>query len=85
MSIARIRTIKEAYAEIKEADPKTAITQSYIRRLIVSGTVPSAMAGRRYLVNMDELEIYLNNPDRQGLERQREYEQARCKIRAVPE
>lgn len=58
----RIRLIKEAYQEIKDKDPDTAITMYYIRNLIVSGTVPSTKAGRKYLVNMDILENYLSNP-----------------------
>ncbi|PKM84574.1 MAG: hypothetical protein CVU86_06400 [Firmicutes bacterium HGW-Firmicutes-11] len=58
----RMRKIQDAYEEIKAVDPNTAITRNYIRRLIISGTVPSIMAGRKHLVNMDALEAYLSNP-----------------------
>jgi len=58
----RMRLIKEAYKEIKSKDPDSAITMNYIRKLIVGGTVPSRKAGNKYLVNMDILENYLNNP-----------------------
>lgn len=82
MALARIRTIKEAYAEIKASDPKTAISQNYIRAL--APTLPSTIkAGRRFLVNMDELESHLNHPSRAEMDRVREYETARNKIRPV--
>jgi excisionase family DNA binding protein len=61
----RMRLINDAYKEIKAADPETAITKNYIRRLIVSGVVPSTRCGTKYLVNMDTLESYLSNPDRE--------------------
>ena len=54
----RIRLIKEAYEEIKKADPGTAITMNYVRKLVVSGAVWSIRVGRRYLINMDDLEDY---------------------------
>lgn len=82
MSIARIRTVKEAYAEIKQSDPKTAITLSYVRRIApaLPGTIK---AGNRFLINLDELESYIGNPERLELDRQREYQEALGKIRAV--
>lgn len=60
-NVARMRTIDEAYAEIKFADNHTAITKNFIRRLVISGNVPSIKAGRKYLINMDTLEDYLYN------------------------
>lgn len=59
---ARMRTINEAIAAIKEADPQTAFTQSALRRMIRSGEIPSVHIGRKYLVNLDTLFDYLNNP-----------------------
>lgn len=82
MAIARIRTIKEAHAEIKAADPKTAISLAYVRK--IAPTLPSTIkVGKRWLINMDDLEAYLNNPNRLELDRVREYEAARNKIRPV--
>lgn len=81
----RIRMMKEAYEEIKAADPNTAITMNYIRTLIISGAVPSIRAGNRYLINMDELESYLANPQRQELDRIRDFQRAGGKIRRIVE
>ncbi|MBQ8524381.1 MAG: DNA-binding protein [Clostridia bacterium] len=58
----RMRTIKEAYSEIKAADPSTAITPHAIRRLLLDGKIPYITAGKKYLVNLDTLQSYLANP-----------------------
>lgn len=60
--IPRMRTINEAAAELKAADPHTAVTPHFIRQLILDGKIPSVMAGRKYLVNLDGLQEYLANP-----------------------
>jgi len=77
--------IKEAYEEIKKADPGTAITMNYVRKLVVSGAVWSIRVGRRYLINMDDLEDYLANPQRQELDRIRQFQQVGGKIRRIAE
>lgn len=59
IELPQMRTIEEAYSEIKSLDSHTAITKNFIRTLIVSGKVPSIKAGRKYLVNMDTLKNYL--------------------------
>ena len=51
----RMRTINEAYKEIKNDDPGTSITVHAIRRLVVMGIVPSVKCGKKYLVNLDDL------------------------------
>lgn len=58
----RMRTINEAHAELKAADPDTALTPHFIRQLILSGSVPHVKAGNKYLVELDALERYLSNP-----------------------
>ncbi len=55
----RMRGIKEAIEEIKAADPKTALTEYALRRLVLSGGLPSVRLGIKYLVNMDVLTEYL--------------------------
>jgi len=82
-TLPRIRTLKEAHAEIKAADPKTAVSFNYIRKLVLSGAVPSVMAGNKYLLSMENLEEYLCNPDRVELDRVRQYEAAQNKIRPI--
>ncbi len=59
----RMRTITEAVAEIRAADPRTAFTEHALRRLIISGEIPHIMAGRKYLINLDALFEYLNGKD----------------------
>ena len=83
MELPRIRTLKEAHAEIKASDPCTAVSFNYLRRLVLSGAIPCIKAGNKFLINMQRLEEYLCNPERQNIDRVREYEQARNKIRVV--
>lgn len=59
LTLPQMRTIEEAYAEIKSIDINTAITKNFVRTLVVSGKVTSIKAGRKYLVNMDTLKSYL--------------------------
>lgn len=56
--VARMRTIKEAIAEIKANDPETAVTENFIKGLCRQG-IASVKVGRKYLVNLDLLEQYL--------------------------
>ena len=55
----RMRTINEAVAHFQETDPDTSLTKTAVRRLVVSGIVPSAMIGTKYLVSLEALEDYL--------------------------
>ena len=51
----RTRTIREAAAYFREADPHTSLTETAIRTLLRTGAVPSARVGRKYLVtDMDK-------------------------------
>jgi len=59
---ARMRTITEAIAAIKAADPQTAFTQTALRRMIRSGEIKSVKVGCKYLVNLDTLLDYLADP-----------------------
>ena len=58
--MARMRTISEAYKEIKDKDANTAMTQYFLRQLILQGQIPTVKAGRKYLINMDMLDAYLS-------------------------
>ena len=55
----RTRTIREAAAYFREADPHTSLTETAIRTLLRTGAVPSARVGRKYLVTIEALEAYL--------------------------
>lgn len=61
-TLPRMRTTKEAAAEIKAADPNTAITEYHIRQLALSGVLPRVKAGRKLLINLDTLIEYLQDP-----------------------
>lgn len=60
MTAPRMRTAPEAIAEIKAVDPKTALTERALRRMINSGELPSVNIGNKKLVNLDKLFEYLN-------------------------
>lgn len=62
----RIRTIRKAYEEIKKIDPDTCISEYYIRQLVMSGFVKSRLAGTRYLLDLDDLERYLEGENSNG-------------------
>lgn len=61
-ALPRMRTVPEAAAEIKAADPNTAITEYHIRQLALSGILPRVKAGRKLLINLDTLIEYLTDP-----------------------
>ncbi len=57
--MAKVRTIPQAYAYIKEQDKDTALTQHGFRQMVVSGKVPSCRSGNKYLVDIDKLDSFL--------------------------
>ena len=57
---ARIRTIREVIALLKQADSQTAVTYHFIRKLCDSGCIKSIRPGKKILINYDELLAYLN-------------------------
>ena len=61
----RIRTIKNAYREIREQDPHTCITEWFLRQLITGGAIPSIRAGTKWLVDLDVIEEYISEELRQ--------------------
>lgn len=52
----RIRTIDQAYDEIKAKDPQTAISRYLVRQMVKQGMVPSLPSGNKRLVDVDVLE-----------------------------
>jgi hypothetical protein len=57
--MARLRTINEAYAHLKQQDPGTGITLHFLRCLAVRGEIPTVRAGRKYLLDIDALSEHL--------------------------
>ena len=56
---ARMRTIPKAFKAIKDIDPSSAITESYIRNLCKNGNIRTLPVGNRKLLNLDELLEYV--------------------------
>lgn len=58
--LPRMRTIRQAMAEIKRDDPQTAFSERALRQAIADGTIPVVYVGqRKRLVNMESVETYL--------------------------
>jgi len=55
----RMRTIREALLHVRTTDPETALTETALRRLLITGTVPSVRVGVKYLINLDALDAFL--------------------------
>lgn len=58
--LPRIRTIPKAVEEVKRHDSATHISTGILRRLVKEGKIPSAKTGKNFLVNMDDLEVFLS-------------------------
>ena len=63
MATPRMRTAPGALEIIKATDPDTAVTLRYIRRLIATEAVPHVDAGRKKLVNVDQLLKFLGGDE----------------------
>lgn len=57
--MAKMRSILQCFEELQKIDPDTALTKTALRRLIVTGQIPSVRVGQKYLVSMEALEAYL--------------------------
>ncbi len=64
----RMRTFETGFAEIKATDPNTGLTKTALRRIVVSGAIPSVRIGTgskpTYLFNLDDLYAYLNGAEK---------------------
>lgn len=60
-----MRTIDAAAAEIRAADPHTALTKTALRRLVVRGALPSVRVGTKYLLDLEILDNYLGGQPQQ--------------------
>lgn len=55
----RLRTVEQAYQDIKTVDANSSVTRSYIRSLVNNNVVPARKTGKKLLIDMDKLEYYL--------------------------
>ncbi len=53
--IPRMRTAAKIVAEIKALDPDTEVTEHWVRQLTKAGIVPVVWAGRKALVNLNDV------------------------------
>lgn len=76
--MVHMRLLDEVVPELKKIDPNTPVTRNAVRQWGLSGKIPTVMAGRKRLYNMEALLKFLsydriqNQPRADG-------------IRAVPE
>ena len=54
----KIRTIRKAAAEIKAMDPDTAITEYFIRQLVINGEIPSVKSKSKSMINLQDIFDY---------------------------
>lgn len=82
--VPRMRTLDQCAVYFKEQDPETTLTRYRIRQMVLNGTIPHVMCGKKYLVNLDKLIEYLSEPET-APEPEKKIEAKRLKIhRLVP-
>lgn len=59
--IKRLRTIDQAYKDIKEMDPHTCISKNCIRDLVMSGELPFLQVKSKRLIDLDDLMDYIGS------------------------
>lgn len=57
--IKRLRTIDQAYRELKAMDPDTAISKHYIRSIVLNGQLPHLQIESKRLIDLDDLMTYI--------------------------
>ena len=55
MNTPRMRTIPQAYLEIKKIDPDTALTLRALRRMVKNKEIPTVNVASKKLINLDLL------------------------------
>lgn len=57
--MTRMRLISDAYREIKQEDPETALTLNALKCMVRQGKIPCKKSGRKTFINYDALLEYL--------------------------
>ena len=57
----KMRTIDQAVADMHAHDPETALTKTALRRLVVSGAIPSTRIGIKYIIDEEKIEELLSS------------------------
>ncbi len=62
--LRRMRTIRQALAEIKEMDPNTGLNYNYVNKLCEENKIHNIIVGqKKRLLDLDELLNYFMNGD----------------------
>lgn len=56
------RSAHEAFIALKREDPETQITERMIRTLMSNNRIPTIRQGKKCLVSLEGLSLYLSNP-----------------------
>lgn len=56
----KMRTIPQAYKELKAADPNSAISLKGLRKMVSNGDIPSVFVQSKNLINVDLLFEHLS-------------------------
>ena len=57
--MVKLRTLKECYEYIKENDERSAVTPYFLRQMVVQKRIPYMRSGRKYLINLDNIEKFM--------------------------
>jgi len=57
--MTRLRLISDAFSQLKQDDPQTAITLCALRRMVKAGEISTVAVGRKRLVDYDALLAHL--------------------------
>ena len=57
--MAHVRTINDLHKELLAEDPACGLTKTALRRLVVTGVIPSVRVGSKYLVDRANVDKYL--------------------------
>lgn len=64
-NVPRLRTLPQAFEELKREDPDTAMTMRALRRMVNTGELPTVHIESKRLINMPVLFNYLSCSDEQ--------------------
>jgi hypothetical protein len=62
MNVPKMRTVPEAFKELKAADPNTALTMRAFRAAVNRGEIPVVLIGNKRLINLDQFFAILATP-----------------------
>lgn len=60
MYLPRLRRIADVLNEVKQVDPDTCLTRSMLIELMKQGVITPLKYGNAWVVNMDELLLFVN-------------------------